>query len=48
MENIRNDLNLEKTFTSFEKHFNESLYAMDTSKYVGIVLVDGLSKKKRK
>lgn len=48
VESIRKNLSLERVFTSFEKHFNESLYAMDSSKYIGIVLVDGLSKKEER
>lgn len=48
VENIKKNLNLEKAFTSFENHFNESLYTMDPSKFVGMVLIDGLSMKEEK
>lgn len=36
------DLNVDTAFLSFEKHFNESSYTMDMSKYVGLILIDGL------
>lgn len=45
IENIKENINLETAFTSFEKYYNESLYTMDTTKFVGISLIDGLSKK---
>lgn len=45
IEHIKEDLTLEAACTSFEKYFNESLYTMDSTKFVGIVLIDGLSKK---
>jgi hypothetical protein len=45
VENIKEHLTLERAFSSFEKYYNESLYFMDTTKYVGITLVDGLSMK---
>ncbi|EKQ56934.1 FIST N-terminal domain-containing protein [Clostridium sp. LS] len=48
IENIKEDLNLENTFTSFEDYFNESLYNMDTKKYIGMTLTDGLSMKEEK
>ncbi|MDS0526262.1 FIST C-terminal domain-containing protein [Clostridium sp. SHJSY1] len=44
VENIDENLNLEPAFNSFEKYFQESLYTMDITKYVGIILIDGISK----
>lgn len=35
-------LDVDQAFLSFEKHFNESSYTMDMSKYVGLILIDGL------
>ncbi|HZV83342.1 MAG TPA: FIST N-terminal domain-containing protein [Geobacteraceae bacterium] len=32
-------------FTSFEKHFGTSMAEMDPSRYVGLLLIDGLSRK---
>lgn len=48
IENMKENLTLESAFTSFEKYYNESLYFMDTTKYVGITLIDGLSTKEEK
>lgn len=48
IENMKENLNLEAAFTSFEQYYNESFYTMDTTKYVGISLIDGLSKKEEK
>ena len=48
IENIKENLSVEKAFTSFEEYFNESLYTMDTTKFVGIVLIDGVSMKEEK
>lgn len=45
VENIDENLNLDSAFNSFEKYFDESLYTMDITKYVGVVLIDGISKK---
>jgi signal transduction histidine kinase len=45
IEQLKENVNVENAFTSFEKHFNESSYSMDVTKYVGMILVDGLSKK---
>jgi hypothetical protein len=45
IENIKENLSLESAFDSFERYFNESLYTMDITKFVGIVLMDGISKK---
>lgn len=35
--------NIKPTFTSFENHFDESMWDLDYKKYVGIILIDGLS-----
>lgn len=43
VENMKEGLNLESTFDSFESYFDESLYTMDTKKFVGITLIDGIS-----
>lgn len=48
IEKMKEDLNVEEAFTSFEKYFNESLYTMNSKKYVGIILIDGVSKKEEK
>lgn len=40
--------NIENAFNSFEHYFNESAYRMDTLKYVGLILVDGMSMKEEK
>ena len=39
---------VEKAFISFENYFNESAYLMDTEKYVGVILIDGISMKEEK
>lgn len=43
IENLNSDDGLAKAFSSFESHFNASMGDMDPQKYVGIILVDGLS-----
>lgn len=48
IENMKESLSVEAAFNSFEKYFNESSYEMDTKKFVGIVLIDGVSKKEEK
>jgi len=48
IEHMKKNLSLEAAFTSFEKYFNESLYTMDARKFVGIVLIDGVSRKEEK
>ncbi|WP_023161655.1 FIST signal transduction protein [Clostridium autoethanogenum] len=45
IENMKQGLDVERAFTSLEKYFNESAYTMNTKKFVGIVLIDGVSKK---
>lgn len=39
---------VENAFASFESYYNESAYRMDPAKYVGIILVDGISMKEEK
>ncbi|MEL7654582.1 MAG: FIST N-terminal domain-containing protein, partial [Bacillota bacterium] len=34
---------VENTFVSFENYYNESTYLMDPAKYVGVILIDGIS-----
>lgn len=34
---------IKPAFTSFENHFNESMWDLDYKKYVGMILIDGLS-----
>jgi hypothetical protein len=43
VENLKEKINVNKAFFAFEKYFNKPVDEMDPSKYVGIVLVDGLS-----
>ena len=43
MENISKDHNISKAFESFEKHYNTPMKNMDFMKYLGIILIDGLS-----
>lgn len=45
---INEEDSIENAFTSFENYFNESAYTMDTERYVGIVLTDGLNMKEEK
>jgi hypothetical protein len=39
---------LYSAFTSFEEYFNQSAYTMDTTKYVGLILIDGVSMKEER
>lgn len=48
IENIKKSINLETAFTSFEKYYNESSYTMDTTKFIGMSLIDGISMKEEK
>jgi hypothetical protein len=43
VEHLQEQVNVDPAFSAFEKHFGEPVNAMDHGKYVGIVLVDGLS-----
>ena len=48
IEQMKENLNIEAAFTSFERYFNESSYTMDATRYIGIVLIDGVSMKEEK
>lgn len=39
---------VENAFVSFENYFNESSYLIDPTKYVGVILIDGVSMKEEK
>lgn len=41
--NLRDEAAIRKAFSSFEAYFKEPMAQMDPGKYVGIILVDGLS-----
>jgi len=43
LQNLKTEVNVSQAFSSFEKHFGQPVDEMDPAKYVGIVLVDGLS-----
>ncbi len=43
VENLKDQGSLKRAFDAFEKHYDEPMGAMDPEKYVGIILVDGLS-----
>lgn len=43
VENLKTKFDVNKAFFSFTKHFGHPVDEMDPAKYVGIVLVDGLS-----
>lgn len=45
IKHISEKLSVEAAFASFESYFNETFYTMDVKKYVGIVLIDGVSMK---
>lgn len=44
VENIHSRNDVPKAFNSFEKHFGEAMSTMDHKRYVGIVLMDGMSR----
>lgn len=48
LEQMKENLSIEAAFTSFERYYNESSYTMETTRYVGIVLIDGVSMKEEK
>jgi len=48
IEKIKDNLSVEAAFTSFETYFSESSYTMEATRYVGIVLIDGMSMKEEK
>jgi hypothetical protein len=43
VENLKPKIDLEPALTSFEKHFGLKVIEMEPQKYVGIILIDGLS-----
>ena len=45
---IKSENNVAAAFSSFEKHFGVSMRAMDTEKYVGLILIDGLQSAEEK
>jgi hypothetical protein len=48
IENIKQNLSIEKAVASFEGYYNESLYSMDPTKFIGITLIDGLCMQEEK
>lgn len=48
IQNLNGDFNVKEPFESFGRYFKESPYLMNINKYVGIVLIDGLSLKEEK
>lgn len=46
LENIdKSDIGVEKAFRSFSRHYGAGMMNLDTTKYVGLLLIDGLCKK---
>jgi Uncharacterized conserved protein len=43
VRDIKNDCDIKKAFKGFEDYYGEPISAADTNKYVGIILIDGLS-----
>lgn len=43
MKNIKSGNTVKQAFAKFEEHFGENSHNMDFNKYIGIVLIDGLS-----
>jgi len=43
IKNLKSGINVTPTFDSFSKYFGRSLMEFDMGKYVGIILIDGLS-----
>lgn len=48
VENIDKKVDIEPAFNNFEAHFNQSMKKLNYKEYVGIVLIDGLSKSEEK
>ena len=48
VENIRENGDVSKAFQAFEDHFEEPASDMDFQKYLGLVLIDGLSQSEEK
>ena len=43
LENIKEEIKVKEAFASFENYYNTPISEMDFRKYVGIILIDGLS-----
>jgi len=43
VENLSDSSNIDNAFTNFKAHYNLPITDMDSSKYVGLVLIDGLT-----
>jgi len=43
LNNIKEEINVKEAFSSFEKHYNIPMAEMDFKKYIGLILIDGLS-----
>jgi hypothetical protein len=43
LDDLRNEDAIKKAFASFEEYYKEPMSEMDPSKYVGIILIDGLA-----
>lgn len=48
VESIKADGNIKSAFASFDNYFGEAIATADTEKYVGIVLIDGMSASEEK
>lgn len=48
VKNIKSGVNVDSAFNSFEEYFGEKSYNMDITRYIGIILVDGLSMQEEK
>lgn len=48
IKNMNENLNIEEAFSSFEKYYGQSLYTMDSTRFVGVSLIDGISMKEEK
>jgi hypothetical protein len=43
VENLRDEMRVDKAFAEFEQHFRQPVTSLDLTRHVGVVLVDGLS-----
>ncbi|MGI1657575.1 MAG: sensor domain-containing diguanylate cyclase [Desulfitobacterium sp.] len=48
IENLNKNFDTNRAFTSFSRYYHESTYTMDPNRYVGIVLIDGMSLKEER
>ena len=48
VQNLKQNVDVDSAFKAFEKYYGESVINMDMDKYVGIVLIDGLSMKEER